>query len=58
MIVIIVFNVDVHYLSIRRVLHFDASNDLVNYEQKIERARRDNLLVVYLTLLLTRWNLF
>jgi len=58
MIVIVVFNVNVHHFSIRRVFHLDASNDLVNYEQKIERAKRDDLLVVCLTLLLTQWNVF
>jgi len=54
MIVIVVFNVDVHHFSIRRVFHLDASNDFVNYEQEIERTRRDDLFVVCLTLLLTR----
>jgi len=58
MIVTIVFNVNVHYFSIRRVLHLDALNDFVNYEQKIERAKRNDLLVVCLTLLLTWWNVF
>jgi len=53
MIVIIVFNVDVYYFSIRRVFHLDASNNLVNYEQEIERAKQDDLLVVCLTLLFT-----
>jgi hypothetical protein len=50
------FNAGVHHPSIRRVLHLDAPDGLVNYGQETGRAGRDDLPAVCLTLLPTRWN--
>ena len=49
------FSVDVHYSFIRKVIHLNAFDDLVNYEQKIERVDRDDLSTICLTLLADRW---
>ena len=49
------FNVDVHYFFIRKVIHLNAFDDFVNYEQKIERVDRDDLSTICLTLLTNRW---
>ena len=49
------FNVNVHYSFIRKIIHLNVFDDFVNYEQKIERIDRDDLLTVCLTLLTNRW---
>ena len=45
-----------HYASVRRVIHIDASNDFFNYAQKTGRAGRDELFVTCLTLLAAKWS--
>ena len=49
------FNVDVHYSFIRKIIHLNAFDDFVNYEQKIERVDRNDLSTICLTLLTNRW---
>lgn len=49
------FNAGVHYLRVRRILHVDAPDGLVNYGQETGRAGRDGLHAVCLVLLPTRW---
>ena len=56
MIVISALEVAVDYTFIRRVLHLNASSDMVNYDQESDRANRDGLYTVSLILLPRRWS--
>lgn len=49
------FNAGVDYPSIRRIIHIDAPDGLVNYGQETGRAGRDGLHAVCMTLLSTNW---
>ena len=49
------FKASVHYFFVRKIVHVDALDELVNYEQEIDRAERDELHAVCLTLLLIKW---
>ena len=45
-----------HYASVRRVIHIDASDGFLNYVQETGRAGRDGLFVICLTLLAAKWS--
>ena len=46
-----------HYSSIRKIVHIDALDELINYEQEIDRVERDELHAMCLTLLLIKWKI-
>ena len=51
MIVISALEIAVDYAFIRRVLHLNASSNMMNYDQENNRANRDELYAVSLILL-------
>ena len=55
MMITIVFEVEVDYVCIRRIIHVDASLSLLDYAQETERASRDDLSATCLILLSVEW---
>ena len=45
-----------HYVFVRRIIYVDAFDDFFNYIQKIERANRNELFTICVTLLTNNWN--